>query len=513
MPKLRNHYQVLAQAKACALLKTSADPRFISSDSANQSFQGDDTCVMHDRALFYINQTEKKCTKIKEDSDGFSELFTIMSELEGEKLILASPRVLEIMTFATDHTLSRNATIDDIRNAYKVLALRHHPDKPGGDQEKFKAVNEAHSVLSDQDQRKIYDLSLIRPDYPISNNTKRDAHFFNEHTEKKNYLDPNKDFTKDKDASSWYARRAELFSPKTLSFSMSRFLSKNDAPLSNIISSRTQKSFIKHHNERNERQGKRERSFLIRLMRNIEGNDPFSFGEELKKYRVNSQKAYRDTRQINLALYQPLRGLENLFLATVFFILFFILLLLTMLRLILYPFIPSNGPGPSFKYISELVSTCVNNLGTLLFLGLFQLVGTPLTWFIHIPLRSLNTCINGWEAAEDGFHMQRIVNEADCAILQGDKPAIIAAIALLHKKFQKAIIDKQYCRLTDHTLESTYYEVVDKDFVLGTLNAKSTIPVTEEQKTHLTAYLGLFKSPGAVGRQPKQPPCGLNIIP
>ena len=56
--------------------------------------------------------------------------------------------------------LSRGATDDQIRTAYRKLARKHHPDVNPGDksaEEKFKEINEAYSVLSDPQKRKQYD--------------------------------------------------------------------------------------------------------------------------------------------------------------------------------------------------------------------------------------------------------------------------------------------------------------------------------------------------------------------
>jgi len=52
--------------------------------------------------------------------------------------------------------VNRNASEDDIKKAYRRLALQHHPDK-GGDSEKFKAVSEAYNVLSDPEKKEVYD--------------------------------------------------------------------------------------------------------------------------------------------------------------------------------------------------------------------------------------------------------------------------------------------------------------------------------------------------------------------
>ena len=54
----------------------------------------------------------------------------------------------------------RTASQKDIRSAYRSLARRFHPDVNGGEktsEEKFKQINEAYSVLSDQEKRRKYD--------------------------------------------------------------------------------------------------------------------------------------------------------------------------------------------------------------------------------------------------------------------------------------------------------------------------------------------------------------------
>lgn len=53
--------------------------------------------------------------------------------------------------------VDRTATADDIKRAYRRLAHQHHPDKSGGDEEKFKHINAAYQVLSDPAKRAKYD--------------------------------------------------------------------------------------------------------------------------------------------------------------------------------------------------------------------------------------------------------------------------------------------------------------------------------------------------------------------
>ena len=80
--------------------------------------------------------------------------------------------------------VNKKATDDEIKKAYKKLVVKHHPDK-GGDEEKFKEINEAYDTLKDHEKRYIYDNP--QPEfnqYQRSNHQQQDIHdifdtFFN----------------------------------------------------------------------------------------------------------------------------------------------------------------------------------------------------------------------------------------------------------------------------------------------------------------------------------------------
>ena len=53
--------------------------------------------------------------------------------------------------------VSKDASADEIKKAFRKAAVKHHPDKAGGDETKFKEINEAYEVLKDAQKRQRYD--------------------------------------------------------------------------------------------------------------------------------------------------------------------------------------------------------------------------------------------------------------------------------------------------------------------------------------------------------------------
>lgn len=53
--------------------------------------------------------------------------------------------------------VSKTASNDEIKKAFRKLSLKHHPDKPTGNADKFKQINEAYGVLGDAEKRQQYD--------------------------------------------------------------------------------------------------------------------------------------------------------------------------------------------------------------------------------------------------------------------------------------------------------------------------------------------------------------------
>ena len=62
--------------------------------------------------------------------------------------------------------LKLEATQQDIKKAYRKLAMQNHPDRNGGNpesEEHLKEINEAYRILGDEDKRRRYDIQYQKP--------------------------------------------------------------------------------------------------------------------------------------------------------------------------------------------------------------------------------------------------------------------------------------------------------------------------------------------------------------
>lgn len=66
--------------------------------------------------------------------------------------------------------IDKNASQETIKKAYRKMSLKHHPDKPSGDADKFKEINEAYQTLSDDNKKRIYDMRNRMPRMPTGMN-------------------------------------------------------------------------------------------------------------------------------------------------------------------------------------------------------------------------------------------------------------------------------------------------------------------------------------------------------
>ncbi len=82
------------------------------------------------------------------------------------------------MDYYTILEIKKNASSDEIKSAYRKLAKEHHPDKTGGDDTRFKQINEAYETLKDPQKRNQYDNP--QPQGQYSYNTQNMNNMFEE---------------------------------------------------------------------------------------------------------------------------------------------------------------------------------------------------------------------------------------------------------------------------------------------------------------------------------------------
>jgi len=83
--------------------------------------------------------------------------------------------------YYTELGVGKSASQDEIKRAYKKQAMQHHPDRTGGDDTRFKQINEAYETLKDPQKRQQYDNpQQHRPDFNFRTGNMHGGNPFND---------------------------------------------------------------------------------------------------------------------------------------------------------------------------------------------------------------------------------------------------------------------------------------------------------------------------------------------
>lgn len=85
--------------------------------------------------------------------------------------------------------VSKTASLNEIKKAYRKEAMKHHPDR-GGDAVRFRQISEAYNILSDSNKRDLYDAQQLEASFSSYNTQTnpftQDFGFWSEHIYEKN---------------------------------------------------------------------------------------------------------------------------------------------------------------------------------------------------------------------------------------------------------------------------------------------------------------------------------------
>lgn len=82
------------------------------------------------------------------------------------------------MDYYKSLNINKTASQEEIKKAYRKLAMEYHPDRNGGNDAKFKQINEAYETLGDPNKRRVYDTPQPRVDTNFTNNANFSGHPF-----------------------------------------------------------------------------------------------------------------------------------------------------------------------------------------------------------------------------------------------------------------------------------------------------------------------------------------------
>merc|ERR1712048_763619 len=88
------------------------------------------------------------------DKEIGSEMLRVNNVIHPRRYLRVS---LPVLNYYRTLEIDRQATKEDIKKAHKAIARKYHPDRPGGDKEKFIAAQEAFECLYDASSREKYD--------------------------------------------------------------------------------------------------------------------------------------------------------------------------------------------------------------------------------------------------------------------------------------------------------------------------------------------------------------------
>lgn len=209
-------------------------------------------------------------------------------------------------------------------------------------------------------------------------------------------------------------------------------------------------------------------------------------------------KPYKSSREVLMDITQPIRGFGNILrslinlVATPLFFLF---------NTVRYAFISgslSNFSANMKLNLGRSTSWFIDGLSSMV-RGSTQVVATPLTWALRIPLRGIITAIKGTPDISENEEIQHLVDLGSQAITDNDGYTMDCIKHRLHEEYQKSASRGQHSKITSTQEEQAFNSMYFKH------GREWEHPMQEDAKKNSIAYLSLFRkqaTPSSVEQSP-----------
>jgi len=202
---------------------------------------------------------------------------------------------------------------------------------------------------------------------------------------------------------------------------------------------------------------------------------------------VDTFKPYKSWNYVGRDLIQPLSGIGNIAKGLANTVGSILLFLANTIRYALISGDYNHFKKNMFLNFARTTSWLLDGVSNLV-RGITQIIATPLTWLIKIPLRGLITTIKGVRKLEEDPSIQRLVAEGEEAIREPDIAQIDCIRHELHRKFEKAMDKGRSTNITSYIEQSKFQ---NQHFKYGRCYE---YPLRPDRKEAASQYLGIFST-------------------
>ena len=197
-------------------------------------------------------------------------------------------------------------------------------------------------------------------------------------------------------------------------------------------------------------------------------------------------KPYKSVRDVLIDVLQPVRGVVNILRGIANLVVAPIFLLGNTVRYALISGSFSNFSSNMKLNLGRSTSWFIDGLSTLI-RGTTQIIASPLTWALRIPLRGIITGIKGTPDISENEAIQRLVDQGNQAIEDKDGYTMDCIRHRLHEEYQKSLSRGQVSEISSPQEEGAFNTMYFK------YGRNWVYPMQEDAQSSSLTYLSLFR--------------------